>query len=85
MAFALTFGFVEMQVYMTTHSGNEFVGMYLVVALFILGPIACGLASPVYLWVYFKTAEAKRHRTAIAASFAASVGVWFVFYLLSAG
>ena len=84
MVIALTFGFIAMQVHMATHSVNEFVGLYLVFAVFFVGPVACGLALPVYLWAYFKAEDAKHHRYAAAASFTANVVVGLFFYILSA-
>ncbi|MFZ6676094.1 hypothetical protein [Undibacterium sp. Xuan67W] len=84
--FALFLGWIEMQVYIAQQapgSAHEFVGMYLVLAIYIMAPISCCLAAPFHLLVYMRKSGATRHVLSVLASIASSFVAAFAIYLLS--
>ena len=86
MAFSVFLGWVEMQYFLAGKGPNyaaEFVGMYVVVALYFYGPVSCLIASPLHLLVYVKQAGSRRHGYSAAVSLAVSAVVAGFFHVLA--
>ncbi|MFZ6845457.1 hypothetical protein [Undibacterium sp. RuTC16W] len=84
--FALFLGWIGMQIYIAQQapdSAHEFVGMYLVIAIYVTAPISCCLAAPFHLLVYMRKSGATRHVLSVLASIASSFVAAFAIYLLS--
>lgn len=81
----LFFGWLEIEVHIAMAepgAANEFVGMYLVLWIYAIGPIACLLAAPAHLVVYIKKRQGI-HLYSIAASAVSCISVWTFFWVLS--
>ena len=86
MAFSVFLGWVEMQYFLAGKGPNyaaEFVGMYVVVAVYFYGPVSCLIASPLHLLVYVKQAGSRRHGYSAAVSLAVSAVVAGFFHVLA--
>jgi hypothetical protein len=86
MLFAVFLGWLEMQYFLASKGqnySNEFVGLYVVLALYFYGPVSCLIASPVHLLVYLKKTGNSRHWYSLAASLAVSALVAGFFSILA--
>lgn len=84
--FALFLGWIEMQIYIAQQApdtAHEFVGMYLVIAIYVTAPISCCLAAPFHLLAYLRKSGTTRHVLSVLASIASSFVAAFAIYLLS--
>lgn len=67
-------------------SANEFVGLYWVVAVYLVGPVACTLAVPVHLFWYFRLeSSGRQHVYSVCSSVALYMLVWALVYLAFPG
>jgi hypothetical protein len=79
-------GWVEMQLFIRSKGPNyvnEFVGMVVVIAIYVSGPISCLLVSPLHLLIYLKKKGANRHWYSVGASLSVAVSVTAFFHILS--
>ena len=86
MFFSACLGWLEMKYFLASKGPNyaaEFVGMYVVVALYFYGPVSCLMASPLHLLVYVKKVGHSRHWYSVALSLAISCLVAGFFHVLA--
>jgi hypothetical protein len=84
--FSVFIGWVEMQLFIHSKGPNyvnELVGMVVVIAMYVTGPISCLIASPLHLLVYLKKKDSNRHWFSVAASLSAAISVAAFFHILS--
>jgi hypothetical protein len=77
--FTVLVGWIQMNIYIYGIDGkkglflSEFSGMYVMLAVYIIGPLNCLLASPLHLLIYLKKIGGSRHWYSIAVSTGVSV------------
>lgn len=87
--FSVLIGWIQMNIYVYGIFGNkqpfasEFAGLYVMLAVFPIGPLNCLLVSPLHLFIYIKKIDKSKHWYSIAVSVCIVLTVLLVLYGLT--